>query len=46
MKLLEVGTPYLNREQMAAELAMLPDGTPVMEASTLNNSSTGSCQRP
>ncbi|WP_413442488.1 ferredoxin:protochlorophyllide reductase (ATP-dependent) subunit N [Synechococcus sp. MIT S1220] len=31
MKLLEVGTPYLNREQMAAELAMLPDGTPVME---------------
>ena len=31
MRLLEVGTPYLNREQMAAELAMLPDGTPVME---------------
>ena len=31
MKLLEVGTPYLNREQMAAELAMLPDGTQVME---------------
>jgi light-independent protochlorophyllide reductase subunit N len=31
MELIEVGTPYLNREQMAEELALLPDGTSVME---------------
>ena len=31
MELVEVGTPYLNREQMAEELALLPEGTPVME---------------
>ena len=31
MELVEVGTPYLNREQMEAELALLPEGTPVME---------------
>ena len=31
MALVEVGTPYLNREQMAEELALLPEGTPVME---------------
>ena len=31
MELVEVGTPYLNREQMAAELALLPDDVPVME---------------
>ena len=31
MELIEVGTPYLNREQMAEELALLPDETPVME---------------
>jgi len=31
MELVEVGTPYLNREQMAKELALLPEGTPVME---------------
>ena len=31
MELIEVGTPYLNREQMAEELALLPEGTPVME---------------
>jgi len=31
MELVEVGTPYLNREQMAEELALLPDETPVME---------------
>jgi light-independent protochlorophyllide reductase subunit N len=27
MKLLEVGTPYLHRQHMAMELAMLPEGT-------------------
>ncbi len=27
MKLLEVGTPYLHRQHMAVELAMLPEGT-------------------
>ena len=31
MELVEVGTPYLNREQMGEELALLPTGTPVME---------------
>ena len=31
MELIEVGTPYLNRDQMAPELALLPEGTPVME---------------
>ncbi|MEC8441277.1 MAG: ferredoxin:protochlorophyllide reductase (ATP-dependent) subunit N [Cyanobacteriota bacterium] len=31
MELVEVGTPYLNRDQMAKELALLPEGTPVME---------------
>jgi len=31
MELVEVGTPYLNRDQMAEELALLPEGTPVME---------------
>ena len=31
MELVEVGTPYLNREQMAKELVLLPEGTPVME---------------
>ena len=31
MELIEVGTPYLNRQQMAEELALLPDNTPVME---------------
>ena len=31
MELVEVGTPYLNREQMAEELALLPEGTPVVE---------------
>ncbi len=31
MELVEVGTPYLNREQMSHELALLPDRTPVME---------------
>ena len=31
MELVEVGTPYLNREKMAEELALLPEGTTVME---------------
>ena len=31
MELIEVGTPYLNREQMAVELALLPEDTTVME---------------
>ena len=31
MELVEVGTPYLNREQMREELALLPEGTAVME---------------
>ena len=31
MELVEVGTPYLNREQMSEELALLPVGTAVME---------------
>ncbi|WP_186479465.1 ferredoxin:protochlorophyllide reductase (ATP-dependent) subunit N [Synechococcus sp. NOUM97013] len=31
MELVEVGTPYLNRELMAEELALLPEGTTVME---------------
>ena len=31
MELVEVGTPYLNREQLSAELDLLPPGTPVME---------------
>ena len=31
MELVEVGTPYLNRELMRSELELLPDGTRVME---------------
>ncbi len=31
MKLLEVGTPYLNKEMMQEELELLPDDTPVVE---------------
>ena len=31
MKLLEVGTPYLNREMMQPELELLPEGTRVVE---------------
>ncbi len=31
MELVEVGTPYLNRELMRTELDLLPDGTRVME---------------
>ena len=31
MELIEVGTPYLNREMMQPELDLLPAGTPVVE---------------
>ena len=31
MDLVEVGTPYLNRDLMRSELELLPDGTRVME---------------
>ncbi len=31
MSLVEVGTPYLNRQILAAELGMLPRGTPISE---------------
>ncbi len=31
MELIEVGTPYLNREMMKMELELLPEGTRVME---------------
>ena len=31
MELVEVGTPYLNRDLMRSELELLPDGTRVME---------------
>ncbi|KZR91001.1 ferredoxin:protochlorophyllide reductase (ATP-dependent) subunit N [Synechococcus sp. MIT S9508] len=31
MELVEVGTPYLNREQMVPELELLPEGTDVTE---------------
>ncbi|WP_404379765.1 ferredoxin:protochlorophyllide reductase (ATP-dependent) subunit N [Caenispirillum salinarum] len=31
MTLTEVGTPYLHRRHMAAELALLPEGTPLSE---------------
>jgi light-independent protochlorophyllide reductase subunit N len=31
MELVEVGVPYLDRQLMAAELALLPAGTPICE---------------
>ena len=31
MRLAEVGTPYLHRQHLAAELALLPEGTPLSE---------------
>ena len=31
MELVEVGTPYLHRTHMAGELALLPDGLPIVE---------------
>jgi light-independent protochlorophyllide reductase subunit N len=36
MELIEVGTPYLHRQQLATELSLLPDGTPVCEGQELN----------
>ena len=35
MQLCEVGTPYLHREHMADELALLPAGTPLSEGQHL-----------
>jgi light-independent protochlorophyllide reductase subunit N len=37
MELLEVGTPYLHRQLMAAELDMLPAGTVLSEGQHLDN---------
>ena len=37
MKLLEVGTPYLHRQHMAMELAMLPEGTFLSEGQHVEN---------
>jgi light-independent protochlorophyllide reductase subunit N len=36
MELVEVGTPYLHRQQMATELALLPARTQVCEGQQLN----------
>ena len=37
MELIEVGTPYLNREMMRKELELLPQGTRVMEGQHVEN---------
>jgi light-independent protochlorophyllide reductase subunit N len=37
MRLSEVGTPYLHREHLAAELALLPDGTTITEGQHVEN---------
>ena len=37
MQLIEVGTPYLHRQQLATELAMLPANTQVCEGQQLND---------
>jgi light-independent protochlorophyllide reductase subunit N len=37
MTLVEVGTPYLHRQHLAAELAMLPDGTRISEGQHVDN---------
>ena len=37
MQLVEVGTPYLHRQQLATELSMLPAGTQVCEGQQLND---------
>jgi light-independent protochlorophyllide reductase subunit N len=37
MSLVEVGTPYLHRQHLAAELAMLPEGTRVSEGQHVDN---------
>jgi light-independent protochlorophyllide reductase subunit N len=36
MQLLEVGTPYLHRQHLAAELALLPSGTRITEGQNLD----------
>jgi light-independent protochlorophyllide reductase subunit N len=36
MQLVEVGTPYLHRQQLATELSLLPSGTQVCEGQQLN----------
>jgi len=37
MRLLEVGTPYLHRQHMAQELALLPEGTFLSEGQHVEN---------
>jgi light-independent protochlorophyllide reductase subunit N len=37
MQLTEVGTPYLHREHLAPELALLPEGTKVVEGQHVDN---------
>jgi light-independent protochlorophyllide reductase subunit N len=37
MQLLEVGTPYLHRQNMAEELALLPEGTTLSEGQHVEN---------
>ncbi|MEB3352644.1 MAG: ferredoxin:protochlorophyllide reductase (ATP-dependent) subunit N [Cyanobacteriota bacterium] len=37
MELVEVGTPYLDRQLMAEELALLPAGTPLSEGQHVDN---------
>jgi light-independent protochlorophyllide reductase subunit N len=37
MRLLEVGTPYLHREHLAEELALLPEGTFLSEGQHVEN---------
>ena len=37
MELVEVGTPYLDRQLMAEELALLPDGTQLSEGQHVDN---------
>ncbi len=37
MQLIEVGTPYLNRELMQPELDLLPNGTRIMEGQHVEN---------
>ena len=37
MELLEVGTPFLHRAHLAAELALLPPGTTIIEGQHVDN---------
>lgn len=37
VELIEVGTPYLHRGHLAAEIERLPDGTPVVEGQSLDD---------